>query len=115
MTAKHEPIKFYAGDTWEISGQLTDANGGKLDLTGATIAWKLDDFDGVKNILTLGVGSGITIVDPPSDGNILIATTPDSTKDLSSAVYRDELRVTLSDGTVTTQWAGAIIVSSPIP
>ncbi len=42
MTPMHDPLTFMCGDTWEIEGTLTDEAGAALNLTGATITWKLD-------------------------------------------------------------------------
>lgn len=114
MTAIHDPLSFYCGDTWEIAGTLTDASGAPLDLTGAALQWKLDDPTGAINALTLALGSGITITGLATAGTVLIEPTAVQTAALAAGVYRDQVRVTLADGTVTTQWVGSITALAPL-
>lgn len=107
----HDPIDFICGDSWEETGPLQDVNGLPLSLAGATVVWKLDFTDPVTlittNALSLALGSGITVLDAPS-ATILVKVSAAQSAPLKPGLYVDWLQVTLSDGTVLTEWTGSI-------
>jgi hypothetical protein len=109
MTTTHDPINFICGDTWQLTGPLQDASGNALNLTGATITWKLDGQDGLANLLTLdNAGSGGVSVVNPSTATILVNVSKVQSAALQAGTYKDWLRVTLADGTQLTEWTGII-------
>lgn len=109
MTTTHDPETFVCGDNWQLTGPLQDASGNPLNLTGATIQWKLDSLDGTQNILTLDNAEtgGITVI-TPSAATVLVNVLKTQSAAVAAGTYKDWLRVTLSDGTVFTEWTGII-------
>jgi hypothetical protein len=107
MTAVHDPYSYYCGATWEFLGLCEDVSGNPLDLTGAAVAWLLDDVADTTNFITLSVGTGITVTNP-TGGAILITVSKVLTAALTPGAYRDALRLTMLDGSVDYQWVGAI-------
>lgn len=103
----HDPIDFLCGDNWEFTGPLLDANGVALNLTGATIAWRLDLPDGSSSLATFYVGGGIEIADMPS-ATIFVSIPSGWTSTVPPGTYRDWLTVTLASGAVLTEWTGII-------
>ena len=109
MTTVHDPENFICGDNWQIVGPLLDGTGAPLNLTGATIQWKLDTADGLANVLTLdNAGNGGVVVVEPSTATILVNVTAARSRDIAPGTYRDWLRVTLANGAVFTEWTGII-------
>lgn len=113
MTTTHDPIQFFCGDTWILTGTVNDEDGLPLNLNNATIAWKLDSVDGTINNLTLTIGGGVTILDSPS-ATIEIEVPASQTAALPPGLYADYLRVTMGDGSVFTEWTG-VIRAAPNP
>jgi hypothetical protein len=108
MTTIHDPLDLICGDTWQFDGPLLDADDCPLNLTGAEISWRLDGLRGGNYIaLSLSSSGGISIVNL-TRAEILVSAPPSLTSQLAPGVYRDWLRVTLSDGTVLTMWSGII-------
>jgi hypothetical protein len=109
MATVHDPEEFVCGDNWQLTGPLLDAAGTALNLTGATITWKLDSLDGLTNVLTLDNASngGVSIVDPVS-ATILVNVAPARSTDVAPGTYKDWMRVRLADGTELTEWTGVI-------
>jgi hypothetical protein len=108
MTALHGPATFYRGNTWEILGELRDADGDPLDLTSAAVEWKVEDSSGA-TILDLSIGSGIQVTDILG-GKIVITVTPTQSTAINAGTYKDELRVTDQTGAIGTQWIGSFSV-----
>ena len=108
MPKTHDPYDFFCGDGWYISGYLFDDAGSPLDLTGAAVTWKLDDLSTPPaNKITLGIGSGITVLDTVN-GIILVEPSAAQTAALTPGMYRDSLRVTPSTSDPYTEWTGII-------
>lgn len=108
MTTETNLDDFTLGTTWEITFALNDADGNDLDLTGATVAFRLAR-NNVLALLFVSPGSDVS-VDSPSQGQGTITVTPADQAHLVPAVYTYELQATLSDGRVTTQARGAVTV-----
>jgi hypothetical protein len=111
MTIVHDTQTFYCGETWEILGTLTDTNDAPIDLTGASVEWKLDDPSGTTNIKTSTMGAGISLSGQPAAGQILIIVSATDTDNFAPGEYRDQLTLTLADGTVSVQWVGTIMAN----
>lgn len=113
MAALHDPWSFFAGDTWNLLGELHYADGTPFNIgPGATLTWELKDkFGSVILDLSLAAG-GITVVDPldtpPSE--CLITVTPTQSAAIPPGIYQDQLRATDPSGTVSTQMRGTIRV-----
>jgi hypothetical protein len=109
----HPPQEFYAGDTWIIAASCKDADGEPLDLTTATAAWVLNDYNGV-NLLTLTIGDGIALVENVSGdliiGECRIEVASSRTAGLMPGFYRDQLHVIDGNGRTFTQLRGRIEV-----
>jgi hypothetical protein len=113
MMLTHDPQSFVSGDNWQLTGPLLDVSGNPINLAGATLQWKLDSVDGFENVLLLDSASrgGITITDLPS-ATVLVDVTAAQSAAVSAGTYRDWLRITFTNGTVYTAWAGVIRVSA---
>lgn len=109
----HPPLQFYAGDTWEIVWSCLDVNGQPLDLTGASIVWKLDTLQG-QNILTQDLTSSISILQPSTGGQCMLTLPSVVSGQIPPAYYQDQLRVTTATGVVTTQASGRVQCLAPL-
>lgn len=116
MTQTHPQFLLYLGDTWTLDAALHDIDGGALDLSGADINWNLQDRNRTI-VAALTIDDGIEIANAIG-GLCRITVPPAKTATLAEATYNDEIRVTLSDGTVSTQAVGSIVTTragSPPP
>lgn len=107
MSNVHALQVLRCGDQWLFAGPVNDAAGNALNLTGASISWKLDSVDGKTNYLTLTVGSGVTIT-TNNPGAVAYGPTKVQTAALTAGTYYDYLIVTLADGTTYTVIEGLI-------
>jgi hypothetical protein len=126
--AIHEPLQFYAGDTWEIRFACHQADGiTPLDLTDAEIEWKLATADTLDQepevVFTATIGQGVTVIGDPQAGvcQVVIpgkasAETPSpNSGDFAPGYYRDQVRVVFPlSGLVTTQIGGRIQALAPL-
>jgi hypothetical protein len=104
MPEHHEPIEVIAGETWDISGTLLDANCSPIDLTGATLEWVLVDSGGNPVAIT----AEVTVTDAAA-GAIWISVGAIDTAGLDPGYYNDGLRVTMP-GVERRTWHGYIQV-----
>jgi hypothetical protein len=107
-------LDFTLGEDWEIDFDLNDADGVNLDLTGATVAFRLARRG--RTILTLeSPGSDVGVDSPATLGTGLITVTPTDQSSavpaVIAAVHEYEVRVTLADGRKTTQAFGSLNVA----
>ena len=109
----HDPIDLRCGDDWELTGPLQDSNGVALNLTGASISWKLDSTDNTVNLLSLAIGSGVTVI-TPATASIVVRATSAQTAAIPPGTYLDSLKVTLATGEKFTCWFG-VIRAAPAP
>lgn len=104
----HPLMVFRCGDNWTFSGPLNDAQGNPLDLSGATITWKLDNPSGeATNLTPLTLGAGIQIINE-NTATVLYGPSAAQTATLSPGTYYDCLKVVLSDGETYTTVEGPI-------
>lgn len=108
MKTIHSQLNFYCGDSWVITGVLDDDDDHPLDLTGASIDWKLSSYDGLTDVISLSLGSGITVVDGPT-ATVKIEAPPEQTITILPDTYIDSITVTLANNQVFTEWVGVII------
>jgi hypothetical protein len=108
----HDDVTLYSGDGWTIDGTLLDASGNAFDLTGAALTWRLLDADG--RALPASEAATITVVEPASDGKIIISVPDDATAGLPPGFYVDALRADDSAGKRSTLWSGRIMVSADL-
>jgi hypothetical protein len=109
MTNVHRSQSFQQGDTWQIQGNLSYADGSPFDLnTGAFVEWGLQDSAGA-TVIVLTLGAGIEVIDPNA-GTLLITMTPLQSSGIAVGDYADQLRAIDPLGYVSTQWYGPINV-----
>lgn len=113
----HDPFQFVAGDTWEIEFDCTDLDNTPLDLTNAQrIEWKFVNAGGQDVITALDSDpSQVVLVIDAVGGVVLLRVPPTTTAGVPAGYYQDQLRVTTSDGRVSTQSQGRIQVLAPLP
>jgi hypothetical protein len=106
--AEETSLSFVLGETWVIDFALNDADGEDLDLSGATVAFRLSR----NKVLALSLTSSSEdiSVDSPADGNGTITVEPADQAGIVPAVYEYEVRATLQDGSKTTQAYGSVEV-----
>ena len=98
---------FHAGETWLIRGTACDENGNALDLTGATVQLRLASTDAVA--LDLETPLTGTITDPTA-GHYRFMVSPSQQAALTLTSYDYEVRVEMSDATISVQNTGRIII-----
>lgn len=113
MAALHPLWAFFAGDDFPIQGVCTDVDGNVIDLTGATAEWKLANCNGAV-VLDFTIGNGITVMSPPTLGQLVITVPDAQSATLAPGRYRDQLRITTASGQISTQWIGFIDVKQPL-
>lgn len=116
MPAQEFDMEMDRGSTYALAMTLeSDDNGVRApkDLTGATIkaSFKknLNDVVAVFE-LTSTPADGITILDPATDGTIQLLIAPAKTEALTDKKLVYDIRVELSDGTVTFPVKGALAI-----
>jgi hypothetical protein len=99
--AKQDISLFLKGENWPMDLTLQDAAGAALNLTGATIVFRLNN-----------VALGTVTLTNAALGLAKINVTPaqQTAAGIIEGSYKYEIRATLSDGTVTTQLWGAFEV-----
>lgn len=107
MTLENQDVTgYYAGDTLRLDVSVTDDADQVVNLTGATIEWKLIDYKTV--LLSKSTSAGISITDP-LNGEFRVNINGSETQDLQGT-YRHEARVTDSTGNVSTVFVGSFSV-----
>jgi hypothetical protein len=110
----HPSQQFYAGDDWLIEATCRNPDGSAMDLSTATLTWRLADIDGLPITTKDSPDNGIEIIPPaagdPPNGKAFIRVPSYETVLFASDFYLDELTVTTQAGLVVTQWQGRIDV-----
>ena len=110
MTATHLQFLLYIGDTWEFDATLHDAEGTVLNLGDAdNIEWNLRN-SAKRIVAALRLSDGIEVTNEVG-GLCRITLLPMRTALLAEGTYSDEVRVTMSDGTISTQAVGSIVAT----
>lgn len=105
-----QDLEFHLGENWIVDFEVNDGDDANIDITGATLEWRLA-LDG-GTVMTRTVGNGLTITAGPT-GLCTLSVTP--SHQISGAVqsrtsYQWEFRVTTALGTVSVQALGALYV-----
>lgn len=104
---------FHIGESITIEATCLDADGAPIDLTGATIAFRLASR--TAHLLDATMGSGVSMLDAKA-GKCRIVISP--AMQLAAAVppgdHLYELRVITAAGAVTTQAEGAISLADSL-
>jgi hypothetical protein len=109
----HPPIEVVAGDTWTISGTLTDTDGSPLDLADAGLEWVLIDDQGACVASFPGLAEVVVMENVCA---IIITLASDVvTDDFLPGRCTDALRVTFASGARDTMWRGAVLVDARPP
>lgn len=104
-------LQFTFGEHWRVDFEVKDGDGSVVNLTGATIQWRLVTPTGT-TAMTRSVGDGLTVTNATS-GFCNLSVTPAHQTTASIAEegnYSYEFRVTTSGGTVSTNARGALTV-----
>lgn len=114
MTKTHAQQTWYAGDSWEYYGNLTDDNGNALtqaQLTGATLEYKCAGANGVLAV-TANASPFVTFDPVKSTYQVVIAK--NLTVNVAGGFYTDQLRLTLPTGEEFVMWSGPVLVLTPL-
>lgn len=79
-------LDLYRGTTLTFSGVLRDSSGA-VDLTNATLTWRMGDEDAKQTRLTLTESTGITVT-AGTGGQWSVTIDPDDTADLDAGYYQ---------------------------
>jgi hypothetical protein len=107
----HQDLAFHLGENWIVDFEVNDGDGENIDITGATLQWRLASPDGT-HTMTRTAGDGLTIT---SGATGLCTLSVTASHQSSAAVqartnYQWEFRVTTSGGTISVQALGALYV-----
>ncbi len=102
--AKIKNFDFSEGETWIIRMAARDATGEAFDLTGGSAAWAISIENGALVLLIDGV-----ITDAEA-GLVDFIVSPDEHLSVTEGEYLYEMRVTLSNGIISTQIKGRLTV-----
>lgn len=92
-------FKLIRGATLRYSGVARGSDGSRVDLTGATLAWRIGDRDLSKTEITITQADDIT-VGVAVNGEYELLLTPVKTAELEPDCYRHQLEVTKPGGDV---------------
>lgn len=88
-----QDFELMAGDSRQLALQVLDEAGGVVDISGATVTWKLAAWPGAPTAI---VTKTCSVTDGPN-GKFNFTLAPDDTKDLDGSYYH-EARVKDSTG-----------------
>jgi hypothetical protein len=109
--ATKRDLEFTFGEHWNVDWEVKDGIGATINLTGATIQWRLVSPTGT-TAMTRTVADGITVTNATS-GLCTLSVTP--THQTTAGIveegnYAYEFRVTTSGGIVSSNASGALTV-----
>ena len=107
----HADLEFHLGENWIIDFEVNDGDDASIDITGATLQWRLASPEG-DTIMTRTVGDGVTITGATTGLCTLSVTPLHQSNDgvVSRTNYQWEFRVTTLLGSVSVQATGALYV-----
>jgi hypothetical protein len=110
MSTKKD-LAFHLGETWGMDVTCSDADGNPIDLTGATVKWRLASK--TAKIMERAIGDGIVIDADPTTGRckVDVTDTMQTTAAVAVGVYRHELWVVQANGAISVQVVGAFNVA----
>jgi hypothetical protein len=107
----YQDLQFHLGEDWSIDFECKDSSGTVINITAATIQWRLSTVSGT-TVMTRSVSDGITITSG-SLGTCSLRVTPSHQTTGSVAAstrYYWELKVTTSGGVASVQARGSLEV-----
>lgn len=111
LMSTQRDLAFHFGEHWNLNFEVKDGDGNAINITGATLQWRLVDKVGATT-MTRSVGDGLTVT-VGTLGTCALSVTP--THQTAAAIveeanYAYEFRVTTSGGVVSTNARGAFVV-----
>lgn len=103
-------IEIIQGVNYSTTAVVRDASGNKVNVTGASATWKLAAAVEDAAVLSLSVGSGITIT-TPAQGLITIAVTAAQADALTPGQYVHECKLTVGGVTYRPLWGDAEVIN----
>lgn len=91
-----------------------DRAGAIIDLTGASIDWRVGTADRLSTKVRLDDSDGITVVSA-TDGTYSMVLSASDTSNLNPGHYRYTVKVTESDGSITVVEHGYIEIERSLP
>lgn len=101
---------FHIGENWKLVITARDGDGDVIDLTGATIQFRVASSSA--SLITATNGSGVTVSSPETSGVFTVDITPTMQTNASISIgdYRYECRITTAASLKTVQLRGNISV-----
>lgn len=91
--AMRRDIKMIKGTTYELNSVARKTDGSVLDLTGATMTWRIGSDDFSTTNIESTIGDGITVTDATA-GKYTLKLTPAKTANVDTAFYEHQVEVT---------------------
>jgi hypothetical protein len=110
--ATKRDLEFTFGEHWTVDWEVKDGIGATINLTGATIQWRLVLASTGATAMTRTVADGITVTNATS-GLCTLSVTPahqTTAAIVEEGNYAYEFRVTTSSGIVSSNASGALTV-----
>lgn len=108
-------VTFTERDSWVMGFGIRESDGTTpLDLTGASVTWKLAYGYEQGALVTAEIDNGITVVSNPANGNIDVNVSPAMHASIVAGNYVHQVDVTLADETASTQIQGPFKVIEAI-
>jgi hypothetical protein len=106
----HHDLEFHLGEHWNVNFEVNDGNGSDIDITSATLQWRMSTQAGV-TVMTRTVSDGLTITTAATGLCALsVSPTHQTNASVTAGRYKWEFRVTTAAGTITVQVRGNINV-----
>ncbi len=112
MTRRHLCLR--RGTSLSLSVTARGESGAALDLTGASVTWRIATEDRRATRIVKTAGAGVTVTDAPS-GRFTVALVPGDTAGLPPGLYEHAAEVTEPDGTVSTVLRGRLELERDLP
>ena len=107
-------LRFSEGETWVIDCVFLDADAEALDITGATIQWRVATRPGQAPLVTATTSNRLVDITDATGGLATITVPYASHSSATPATYLHEARVELASGEVTVQFRGTLTVYDSI-
>ena len=103
-------LGIFRGDDRDIIFDIDDGDGSSVNITGATITFRVRNEVGGTQVFVKTVGSGITISTDPNNRFTVAVDPADISSTQAPGNYRYDVQLSLSGYVVTVAWGKFIIL-----
>ncbi|MDJ0611865.1 MAG: hypothetical protein QNJ67_23030 [Kiloniellales bacterium] len=112
MTRRH--LRLRRGTSLSLGVTARRESGAAIDLTGASLAWRIATEDRRATRVVKTLGSGVAVTDGPR-GRFTVALAPADTAALRPGTYAHAAEAAEPDGTVSTVLSGRLELERDLP